>query len=163
MEQIIEDILNNYILLAPLISWFVAQLLKVFTNLVIERKLSIERLFGDGGMPSGHSATVTSLAVMVGWSYGFNSAVFAIATLLAIIVMHDATGVRREAGKHAESIKEMAELVNELFKESDLKIRTEKIKKLVGHTPLQVFVGALIGALIAVIVCGIVGISYRGI
>ena len=163
MKQIIEDIFGNHLLLAPLISWFAAQLLKVFTHLVIDRKFSLDRLFGDGGMPSGHSATVTSLAVIVGWSYGFDSAVFAIATLLAIIVMHDATGVRREAGKHAESIKEMAELFNELFKESDIRIRTEKIKKLVGHTPLQVFVGALIGTLIAVIVCCALNISYKGI
>ena len=76
--------------------------------------------------------------------------------------MHDAMGVRREAGKHAESIKEIAEHINEFFKEKDVKIRTEKIKKLVGHTPLQVFVGAIVGLSVAVAVCGILHIHYKG-
>ena len=161
MKEFLVDIFSNRILLAPLIAWAVCQLTKALTHLIIEREFSLERMLGDGGMPSGHSATVVSLAAMTGWSYGFDSAVFAIATVLAVIVMHDAMGVRREAGKHAESIKEIAEHINEFFKEKDVKIRTEKIKKLVGHTPLQVFVGGLVGLFVAISVCGVVNISYK--
>ena len=161
MKEFFVDVWNNRILLAPLISWLVCQISKVITHLIIEREFSVERIMGDGGMPSGHSATVFALAAMTGWTYGFDSAVFAIATVLAVVVMHDAMGVRREAGKHAESIKEIAEHINDFLKEKDVKIRTEKIKKLVGHTPLQVFVGASVGLLVAIIVCAICGISYK--
>ena len=159
--EFLKDLFNNDILLAPILSWVTGQIIKAVTHLIIEHRFSIERMFGDGGMPSGHSATVVSLAVAIGWSYGFDSALFAISAILSVIVMHDAMGVRREAGKHAESIKEISELFNELFKERDIKIRTEKMKKLIGHTPLQVFVGALVGLLIAVIVCSVIGISYK--
>lgn len=160
--EFLRDLFNNYLLLVPIISWLTCQLIKVIIHLILEHKLSIERMFGDGGMPSGHSATVFSLAIATGWSYGFDSVVFAITGVLAVIVMHDAMGVRREAGKHAESIKEIAELVNEFFKEKDVKIRTEKIKRLVGHTPSQVFVGALVGLAAAVAVCAILHIHYKG-
>ncbi len=158
----VRDLFKNYLLLVPIISWLVCQLAKVIIHLIFEHKFSIERMFGDGGMPSGHSATVFSLAVATGWAYGFDSVVFAITAVLAVVVMHDAMGVRREAGKHAESIKEIAEHINEFFKEKDVKIRTEKIKKLVGHTPLQVFVGAIVGLVVAVAVCAILHIHYKG-
>lgn len=158
----VRDLFKNYLLLVPIISWLVCQLAKVIIHLIFEHKFSIERMFGDGGMPSGHSATVFSLAVATGWAYGFDSVVFAITAVLAVVVMHDAMGVRREAGKHAESIKEIAEHINEFFKEKDVKIRTEKIKKLVGHTPLQVFVGAIVGLAVAVAVCEILHIHYKG-
>ena len=160
--EFLQDLFSNYILLVPIVSWFSCQLIKVIIHLIIEHRFSLERMFGDGGMPSGHSATVFSLAVATGWSYGFDSAIFAIAAVLAVVVMHDAMGVRREAGKHAESIKEIAELINEFFNEKDVKIRTEKIKKLVGHTPLQVFVGALVGLAVATAVCAILDVPYMG-
>jgi acid phosphatase family membrane protein YuiD len=146
------EILENEILLVPACAWGVAQILKAIINLIMSKKFSIERLFGDGGMPSGHSATVTALAVMVGLSdYGFKSAEFAIATILAIIVMHDATGVRLEAGKQAASIIKMAELLNDYFSERDEHIKTDKLKVLVGHTPLQVVCGSLLGGIIAIV------------
>jgi acid phosphatase family membrane protein YuiD len=145
-------ILENEILLVPACAWGIAQLLKAIINLIVNKRFSIERLFGDGGMPSGHSATVTSLAVMVGLSdCGFDSAEFAIATILAIIVMHDATGVRREAGKQAVSIIKITELLNEYFSESDEHIKIDKLKVLVGHTPLQVVCGAVLGASVAIL------------
>ena len=148
MEKILL-IFGNDILIASLSAWIIAQLLKVIITLVIERKFSLERLFGDGGMPSGHSATVMALATTVGWMLGYDSPVFAIALVLAIIVMHDACGVRRETGKQAESIKELADAINSLVREQDLKVRTEKLKALVGHTPLQVFFGAILGIAVA--------------
>ena len=143
-------VFTNEMLVVPLISWAIAQLVKVVVNLVIEKKIILERLFGDGGMPSGHSATVSSLSVIVGWTQGFGTAVFAVSLILAIVVMHDACGVRRETGKHAASIKELAEALNSMVHESDYEVRTEKLKVLVGHTPLQVFFGALLGVTVAV-------------
>ena len=101
-------------------------------------------------MPSGHSATVTSLAVMCGLTAGFNSAVFGLATIFAIVVMHDALGVRREAGKHAMSIIEMAEILNAAIVEKDEQIKTDKLKVFVGHTPWQVVCGSALGLVIAV-------------
>ena len=143
-------IFTNDVLILPLVSWLVAQLLKVIITLIIDKRLSFERLFGDGGMPSGHSATVMALVVMVGWRAGFGSAAFAIAFVLASVVMHDACGVRRETGKHAASIKELAEALNSMVHEPDYEVRTEKLKELVGHTPLQVFFGAMVGAVVSI-------------
>ncbi len=146
----ILKILVNPVLLVPACSWMVAQVLKAIINAIMNGKFSLDRLFGDGGMPSGHSATVTSLATMCGLVKGFDSVEFAIAMILAIIVMHDATGVRREAGKQAVSIIKIAELLNDYFSEHDEHIKTDKLKVLVGHTPLQVVCGALLGAAISV-------------
>ena len=146
----IEKILSNHVLIAPIISWLLCQLIKFVINLIIERTFDIRRLFGDGGMPSGHSATVTALAVMCGYTAGVDSVAFAISMILAAIVMHDAVGVRRETGKHAASIKELADAVNKMFLGRDKEIRTEKLKMLVGHTPLQVILGSLTGATVAV-------------
>ena len=83
--------------------------MKAVINIIMDRKFSFERLFGDGGMPSGHSATVTSLMIMVGYTSGFGSPLFALSAIFAAVVMHDAMGVRRETGKHAVSIKELAD------------------------------------------------------
>ena len=148
--EYIKQILANHLLWASVSAWGISQLCKIITNLIIEKKLDLKRLFGDGGMPSGHSATVTCLAVMSGYVAGFDSVMFAISMILAMVVMHDATGVRREAGKHAVSIKELADAVNKSFLGEDENIRTENLKVLVGHTPLQVVFGALVGVVVAV-------------
>lgn len=147
----ILDIFNNDILIVSLAAWFVAQLVKIVVNAIVNKKFDIERLFGDGGMPSGHSATVTSMALMTGFKLGFDDPVFGIAMLLAIIVMHDATGVRHEAGKHAKSIIELTEIFNEYILEHDEKLKLQKLKTLVGHTPLQVVCGAGVGILVVVL------------
>lgn len=144
-------IFTNPVLLIPGCSWMIAQLLKAIINAIMTKQFSFDRLVGDGGMPSGHSATVTSLAVMSGLTKGFGSVEFAIAMIFAIVVMHDALGVRRETGKQAVSIIKMAELLNDYFSERDERIKTDKLKVLVGHTPLQVVCGALLGAAIAII------------
>lgn len=143
-------VLTNPVLLIPACSWGVAQILKTIINAIVNKKFSLSRLVGDGGMPSGHSATVTSLAIMCGFAKGFDSAEFAIAAILAIIVMHDASGVRLEAGKQALSIIKIAEMLNDYVLESDSHIKTDKLKVLVGHTPLQVVCGSLLGATIAI-------------
>ena len=138
-------ILNNDLLINSLVAWAAAQVIKTIIYAIINKRLDWERLFGDGGMPSGHSATVTALAVTAALEYGLDSPVFAICAILAIIVMHDATGVRLEAGKHARAINELTEML-ESNKEPE-----EKLKELLGHTPLQVVSGVVLGALVAVV------------
>ncbi|MBR3681317.1 MAG: divergent PAP2 family protein [Clostridia bacterium] len=143
--QYITDLLTNCTLWVPIMTWIIAQLTKMIVNLCVEKRFDLERLIGDGGMPSAHSATVSALMAIVGWGCGFGSAYFAIATMFAVVVVHDATGVRREAGKHATSILQIVESLNGLIEEKDEKIRTERLKELVGHTPLQAFFGVLLG------------------
>lgn len=142
---------TNEILLVPAFSWLVAQLLKTLINGIAHKEWSAERLWGDGGMPSGHSATVTSLALMCGFLQGFGSVYFAITAILAIIVMHDALGVRRETGKQAVSIIRMVAIINEYVVEKDEELKTDKLKVLVGHTPLQVVCGAFVGLIVVLV------------
>lgn len=147
----IFDIINNDVLIVSLAAWLVAQIAKIVINAIVTKKFDIERLVGDGGMPSGHSATVTAMALMTGFRCGFSSPVFGLAMVLAIIVMHDATGVRQEAGKHARSIIELTEIFNEYIAEDDDELKLEKLKTLVGHTPLQVACGAGVGIVVVVL------------
>ncbi len=142
------DLLSNKFLIVGLVSWAIAQVLKVFIHAAVYKKLEWERLFGDGGMPSGHSATVTSVAMMSALVCGLDSFEFAIAAVLAIIVCHDAMGVRRETGKQAVIILEMVELLEVLTKKD---LPEAKLKEFVGHTPIQVLAGSIIGILNAVI------------
>ena len=138
------DLLTNQFLLVSLSSWFVAQVLKTIIYALETKKLDITRLFGDGGMPSGHSATVTSLAVFSGLNFGFGSFQFAATAILAIVVCHDAMGVRLETGKQAVIINELTKAFAAL---ADEKIPEVKLKEFVGHTPIQVIAGILIGVL----------------
>lgn len=140
------DFLTNPYLLTGLGSWFVAQVLKTVIHAFIHKKIVWERLFGDGGMPSGHSATVTSLAVFSGLRNGFQSFEFAVAAILAIIVCHDAMGVRLETGKQAAIINELLEVLEKISKEE---LPEERLKTFVGHTPLQVMVGMTLGLCMA--------------
>lgn len=136
------DLITNRFLITGVSSWFVAQLLKTAIHAIINKKLILERMVGDGGMPSGHSATVTSLAVISALTYGFDSFQFAVTALLAIIVCHDAMGVRLETGKQAQIINEMIEAFEVWTKKELPEI---KLKEFVGHTPIQVIAGILIG------------------
>ena len=147
----ILNIFTNHFLLVPAFAWLVAQILKTIISAIMTKRVSLSRLVGDGGMPSGHSATVTALAMMCGLFQGFGSVEFGISMILAIVVMHDALGVRRETGKQAESIINISKMLNDYFNEHDKKIKTDKLKVLVGHTPLQVVCGALLGVLVAVL------------
>jgi acid phosphatase family membrane protein YuiD len=143
------QIITNKILIVGIVSWFLAQVFKCISNLILTKKFSIERLFGDGGMPSGHSATVVSVAVATGLYEGFDTAVFAVAMILAIVVMHDAMNVRYQAGKQAELLNAMADMF-ERITGADLP-NEEKLKELLGHTPLQVAAGCLLGIATAII------------
>lgn len=137
-----SELISNPFLLVPLIAWFTAQVLKTIIHSVINKKFDFTRMFGDGGMPSGHSATVTSLAVLSALVYGCGSFPFAVSAILAIIVCHDAMGVRLETGKQAEVLNDLIEIVDMLTTEE---LPEVKLKELVGHTPLQVAAGIIVG------------------
>ncbi len=138
----LAELLSNKCLITGCTSWAIAQVLKTIIHAGIYRKFEPERLFGDGGMPSGHSATVTSVATMCGLVCGLGSIEFAIASILAIVVCHDAMGVRREAGKQAVVLNELLEIIEAISKKE---VPEAKLKEFVGHTPLQVGAGILIG------------------
>ena len=149
--QLLLDFITNPCVAVPLSAWIIAQIVKTIVNFCVTKELNFERLIGDGGMPSCHSSVVMALATTCGITYGFGSGLFAISFVLAAIVMHDATGVRRETGKQAATLKKLAELVNSAIADPDHHIRTNKLKELVGHSPLQVAMGGTLGVVIAIL------------
>ncbi len=139
------EFLSKSIIITSIIAWFIAQFLKVILVLIRDRKFDLERFIGSGGMPSAHSAFVVSLSVSVGITEGFGSAIFAVSMVLALIVMYDATGIRRAAG-------EQAKLLNQIVEKWGRKEFPDiELKELLGHTPVQVIMGALVGILVALI------------
>ena len=141
-------ILGNKILDVVTVAWFFAQFYKVISSLITEKKIVLNRMIETGGMPSSHSATVAALATAVGINYGVNSTLFAVVTIFAIIVMHDAAGIRRAAGKQAGVLNKLSESLNALFEN---KIQQENLRELLGHTPVEVLVGAILGIVVAFI------------
>ena len=127
-------------LIVPFATWFFIQLFKLIYDLVTTKKFNFKRILGAGGMPSSHSAVVVALCTMIGINYGVNSAIFGLSIVFAFVVMYDAAGVRRAAGKQAK-------LLNKLIETPGLSTGEvqEKLVEVLGHTPLQVIVGALIG------------------
>ena len=148
MEGLLE-LLHNDILIAGVLSWFTAQVIKTILYAVLNKEIDFSRMIGDGGMPSAHSATVTAVAAMTGLTGGFGSPLFAVACIVAIIVMHDAMGVRLETGKQAKILNEMITLL-EALGQSKLSME-KKLKEFVGHTPTQVMAGMLLGIAVAAI------------
>ena len=144
----LNDLVHNPFLITSVSSWLIAQILKTIINACVTKKLNWERMIGDGGMPSCHSATVASLAMFAALHSGLGSFEFAVCAILAIIVCHDAMGVRQEAGKQAVIINEMVEQFEKLFKQE---ITDVDLKELVGHTPLQVAAGITVGVLNALL------------
>ncbi len=142
------ELLNNQVLMSAVVGWVVAQVLKTIIDCALNKGFSPERLYGSGGMPSSHSSTVCALTTSAAYCYGLGSAEFAISFVLSMIVMYDAMGVRRETGKQAK-------LLNSVFFENILNLDgvflQEKLKEYVGHTPLQVVAGAVLGILLAVL------------
>ena len=146
----IEEILTNPFLITPICSWIIAQILKMIIHTVVYRKFDIKRLFGDGGMPSGHSATVASLAVMAALVYGLGSFQFALSSIFALVVCHDAMGVRHEAGKQATVLNELIKSIKEDG------ITDVTLKEFLGHTPMQVLAGIILGILNALLLGSII-------
>lgn len=142
------ELFQNRILLCALTGWTVAQILKTLIHLLFTKKFVAERLVGSGGMPSSHSATVCALATATCFEYGAAGGEFALALVLAIIVMYDAIGVRRETGIQARVLNEMIKVFSDMG--SDMSPQ-EKLKEFIGHTPLQVLMGAILGITIAII------------
>ncbi len=139
-------ILGNKILDVVVVAWFIAQFYKVVSSIIFEKKINIQRFWETGGMPSSHSATVSSLATAVGIAQGINSVYFAISVIFAIIVMHDASGIRRAAGKQAGVLNALGKSLSNLFEE---KFHQEQLKELLGHTPVEVMAGAILGIVVA--------------
>ncbi|ANV83925.1 acid phosphatase [Picosynechococcus sp. PCC 7003] len=137
-------VFQNHILIVALVACITAQLLKIPIDLIRYKKTSLRSLFSAGGMPSAHSALVGALATGVGQAKGWDSSEFAIACLFAVIVMYDAAGVRQAAGKQARILNQ---IIDDMFQEKEFS--EERLKELLGHTPVQVFVGLSLGIVIA--------------
>ena len=133
-------------LIVPFATWFFIQLFKLIYDLVTTKKFNFKRILGAGGMPSSHSAVVVSLSTMIGKSYGINSAIFGLSIIFAFVVMYDAAGVRRAAGKQAKLLNKIVQTPGLTGVEV-----SEKLQEVLGHTPTQVFVGAFIGLIVGLI------------
>ena len=142
-------LLDNYILMVALVAWASAQILKFIITWIATRKPVPERLVGAGGMPSSHSATVCALSTATAIQYGAASFEFAMAAIFALVVMYDAIGVRQESGKQAKVINDMVELFAHMGKDVDIE---KQLKEFIGHTPLQVLCGAILGIATAFII-----------
>jgi len=141
-------LLQNTILWSTLLAAFTAQLLKSIQDILFQRTFSFRRLFETGGMPSSHSAAVSSLATSMGIVYGLDSPFFTISLVLAVIVIYDATGIRRAAGQHAEILNDLLEEFHYLIKKG---IESQHLKTLLGHTYPQALAGIIIGIAISLI------------
>ena len=138
----VVDFFTNPVLLCAIMAWFSAQVIKIFTTPYYKTEFSLSQLlFGSGGMPSSHSAVVCATAISCGILYGYDSALFALAAILAMVVMRDASGIRRAAGKQAEVINQISEELGKKRK----RFADITLPELLGHTPLQVIFGALLG------------------
>ena len=142
-----EKIFTNKYLLAPLILWFCIQSFKVLQELITTKKFNFKRIVGAGGMPSSHSAISMCIATMIGKSEGFDSSIFALALIFSLVGMYDAAGVRRAAGKQAKLLNKIIETPGL----SNVQVQ-EKLVEVLGHTPIQVFVGAILGIVVGIIV-----------
>ncbi len=143
-----EGMISNYIFWVALASWFAAQFGKVVVSLIAEKRLDWSRLIGSGGLPSSHSSLVMGMSTAIGLRNGFDSPFYAIALVLALIVMYDASGVRRAVGTQAAILNQM---INDLYAKKP--IAEEKLKELIGHTPFEVLAGAILGIIIANLMC----------
>ncbi|MHB8509645.1 MAG: divergent PAP2 family protein [Candidatus Dormibacteria bacterium] len=136
-------------LLIPVVAWAIAQVLKIGTDSIQHRRLDLRRMASSGGMPSSHTALVLSLTTVIGSRRGVGSPEFAIAAIFSSVVMYDATGVRRAAGRQAQVLNR---IIDDLFHQEGLK--EERLRELIGHTPVEVVAGALLGVLVALAMLG---------
>ncbi len=141
-----NNIFNNKFLCVPFCVWLAIQIVKFITDWIVNKKPNFKRLVGAGGMPSSHSAVVATLTTLIGQKYGVESGIFAMSCVFSAIVMYDAAGVRRAAGKQAT-------LLNKLVENAANSgiVVSEKLVEVLGHTPLQVLVGAIIGVLVGLL------------
>ncbi len=145
MNNFIGFLQNKYIYI-PFLLWFFIQTFKVIYDLIITKKFNFKRILGAGGMPSSHAAVVTSLTTLVGKEQGVNTPIFAISLIFSLVVMYDACGVRRAAGKQAALLNKIIETPGLIEPQV-----SEKLVEGLGHTPVQVFIGSLIGLIVGLI------------
>lgn len=143
-----QELLANKVLITAVFGWLSAQIIKFLLVLIENKKMNFERLFGSGGMPSSHTSFVTSVATAVALKCGLASTEFAMCFVLALIVMYDASGVRRATGKQAAILNKIVEN----FGHEKLEVTGERLKELVGHSPLEVLAGAFLGVAVAFVV-----------
>lgn len=148
----IKELLDNYLFVCALTGWLSAQVVKTLLVLIFQKKFQPERLFGAGGMPSAHSATVTALTIASARFCGLSSTEFAFAFVLSAVVIYDAMGVRRAAGEHAKAINKIVRINNsDPYEENNIE-DVEELKEMLGHTPIEVLGGVLLGMLIAMVI-----------
>jgi len=144
MREIFFNILKNRILITTLLAWIVAQLTKVAIGIIREKRFDFRWLLGAGGMPSSHAAGASALATSIGLTLGWDSVYFALAAAFAIVVMFDAQGVRRAAGRQARILNK---ILDDIYWQG--KIQEDRLRELIGHTPVEVLIGMFLGILIA--------------
>ena len=144
---IIPGIFYNAILVSAVTAWTIAQILKIAVSLILLRKLDFQLIFSSGGFPSSHSAIVSALALGIGKYYGWDSPIFAVAAVFGMIVLYDAAGVRRAAGKQAEVLNQLVERLS-----PSLNFDQERLKELIGHTPLEVLGGVSVGIIVGLLI-----------
>lgn len=148
----ILHVFQNKVLISAVAAWCVAQLIKTVIQWIQEGRFDWETLTAPGGMPSGHSATMTALSVACGFECGWGSAIFAVSTAIAMVVMYDASGIRRAAGKHAAVLNKIIENLTHGEPSRRKEFTQEALRELLGHTPLQVAAGALLGVATALLI-----------
>ncbi len=139
-----DSVFHNKVLMVTFTSWLIAQSIKVSIGVVRERRFNFKWLIGTGGMPSSHAAGATALATACGLHSGFSSVPFALATVFALVTMFDAQGVRRSAGQQAAILNQ---IMDDMYWSG--KIESDKLMELIGHSPLQVLVGGLLGIVLS--------------
>ena len=153
----LQGIVENNFLIVAFFSWFIAQSMKVIHTLIRDRTFNLSRFVGSGGMPSSHSSFVMGLSTSIGLQHGWDSAIFAVSIVFSLVVMYDAAGVRRAVGKQAIIVNKMIDDLQsqrKTRKEKGAKrdhppITEKRLKELIGHTPVEVFAGAILGIIVA--------------
>ena len=143
---IIPGLVHNAILISAVTAWAIAQILKVIVSGILLRKMSLQLILSSGGFPSSHSATVSALTLGIGKYYGWDSPIFAVAAVFGMIVLYDAAGVRRAAGKQAEVLNRLVDRLH-----PSLHFDQDRLKELIGHTPFEVFGGASVGIIVGLL------------
>ncbi len=145
-NTVFSELKLNNLFWVTILAWCIAQFIKVFLGVLRTKRFDFKWLVGTGGMPSAHAAGASALAITAGFDYGFNSGVFALAVVFAIVTMFDAQGVRRSTGSQARILNRVME---DIYWRG--RIHEERLKELIGHTPVEVIVGSIIGILFAII------------
>ncbi|MFB3919588.1 hypothetical protein BU251_07960 [Candidatus Velamenicoccus archaeovorus] len=146
MKLVIYEIVHNHVLIVTFLAWLTAQTIKVALGVLRTKRFDFRWFIGTGGMPSAHSAGSSALAVVIGTDYGFDSPLFALGVVFAIVTMFDAQGVRRSTGKQASILNK---ILDDIYWQG--KIEEDRLKELIGHTPIEVIMGAIIGILLGLI------------